>query len=232
MAAPVLNYADARARFPGVRAMIARCEMLLWVKIGLMLAGGALLGLILPLGLAHFLYAIAMPLAGFRPLDRLLLFATCLVCVNVLLFWLELRSRGEFLNDAIKGEGGGSDYWRTSSRGEWEVKQYTWAWILYLEYLLTGPRLMVSAVRRWQERRSIGRVDIERAAQVVWTLQAHDGGISTTALLLNGEPMSRLRPVLRFLQLHDWIDLGDKGRRVWLLSEARKTLMEKTPAGR
>ena len=152
------------------------------------------------------------------------LFSLSCLCVLPLLYWLELRTRGNFLTDELRAQGhsieeGVRTLW--SSRGE--LRQTGALYAMYVEIFLFGPRMTIDAVRRLTARLRVGRPPIPRAAEILMFLSIADGGVAVHGLS-RGESPEELRRTLTYLRLHDWIDVGDHGRRAWLLSTARRRL--------
>lgn len=203
------------------RALTAR-EGIFWFKITAMLGVGGLasfLGPIVVTAIARKLCAaLEYPVSG-----MVLLNLSCLT-VLPLLYWLEIRTRGSFLSEELQAQGTtGADLYRSSSLGEWELRRTAVVYAVYIEVFLYGPRMTLDALRQLRRRIQSRRPAIPRAAEIVMFLAAADGGVDVERLPWMETP-GQLRRTLSYLQLHDWIDLGDHGRRVWLLSMARRRL--------
>lgn len=149
----------------------------------------------------------------------------CLVMVP-LLYRLELRTAGDDLGEAADGAEvtPSSGYCLVPGPGRAVLAVATVAAnpravsAGVIEFFLTGPRMVVSAVRQLRAVRHIRNADVAR-----------DRGTATTNLLNKDEQIADLVPTIAYLVFHRWIGARDGWQHVWLFSEARRTL---TPAGR
>lgn len=146
------------------------------------------------------------------------------------LYLLEIRTSGNFLSERVEdltplppiargiftiGQFGAIAALATNPRA---------TSTLATEIFLFGPRLVVEAVRQLRLRRYARGADLKRAASILSTLsQLHDG-IPTEDLLRRNESPQTLAPALTYLAFHDWIGVGNRGAKVWLLTEARRVI--------
>lgn len=147
-----------------------------------------------------------------------------------LLFVLEIRSRGRFLDDeaaalAMDHAPLYKDGPVVHSRSEWVYRGDRAAWIFYLELFLLGPRLLLGAWHQQREILRLRRVNHAVAARIVSHLLENEDGILTGALMRGGEAPEEFNRALAYLELHDWIGVGRRKDRVWLLSDARRRLV-------
>jgi hypothetical protein len=197
-------------------------EGMFWIKVVGMLGVGAPASFVGPLvvtSIARKLCdALEYPVSGLTLLN--------LSCLTVLplLYWVEARTRGNFLAEELQAQGTtGEDVYRTSSYGEWELRRTAVVYAVYIEVFLYGPRMVIGGLRRLRARARLRGPAIHRAAEIVMFLAVVDGGVSVESLRRSESPRE-LRQTLLYLQLHEWVDRGDRGRRVWLLSTARRRL--------
>lgn len=94
----------------------------------------------------------------------------------------------------------------------------------FVEVFLFGPRMVLSAIRQRRVRRSFGRVDFDRAVELVRLLGSVDGGVDLPVVLRRGETLDNLLPTLAYLVFHQWIGVRGAWERAWLTSEARESL--------
>jgi hypothetical protein len=85
---------------------------------------------------------------------------------------------------------------------------------------------------RLRARLKFGRPEPGRAAELVLHLYEADGGVEVAELLRPEESPEGLMSALRFLQLHDAVDFGEAGMRVWLCSPMKTRIAEALSAGR
>lgn len=154
------------------------------------------------------------------------------------LFRLEIRSRGKFLNETIE---------EAATYDSDVMGRLTAVTLLYgagwgalgalganpglatagfVEFFLSGLRLVLFGLRTNRESRSGKTVDRERAAEVVAFLLGRQDGVEPRALLKSGERMAELSPVLLWLAGQGWLGVVATGDRVFLYSEARRELLK------
>jgi len=138
--------------------------------------------------------------------------------VAPLLFWWEQRTRGRWFEDEVRAQGTTlAELWQCSSRGEWELRTTAAGGAAVCEVLLWGPRMILAARDRWRDRNACAV--ITEAVAMIHYLRHFDGGIEVREL-----PSIRRGPVLRYLVSRDWVGVSKKCDRVWLLTDARRTL--------
>lgn len=197
-------------------------EFMFWMKVSAMLPLGVFASLLGPIVVASIadgvLEALKVPVNG-----GLLLLLSFLM-VLPLLYLVELRTRGSFLSEELRAQGTtGEDLFRSSSSGEMEFRRTAVVYAVWIEVFLYGPRMVIDAVHQLTARVRLGNPPIHRAAEIVMFLASLDSGINVENLR-RMESVDDLRRTLYYLRLHEWIDLGDHGRRVWLLSTAKRRL--------
>jgi hypothetical protein len=146
-------------------------------------------------------------------------FVVAAIGVIPLLLWLERRSRGEFVSDALQGE---SSPWAASSRGEWEMQQAKLAWVLYTEVALLGPRLIWNVVDTISGRAKSDLPLRVVASEIVLEMLAIDEGISPRQLVRSNRPASQVVAALNLLRQCDWIGMSRQRDRIWLSSAIRQ----------
>ena len=87
-----------------------------------------------------------------------------------------------------------------------------------------GPRLVLWGISQLRGRSAFGTMQHERLAAALLTLIEADGGVSPAKLLLPGESADALEPMLGSLLYFELADIGKKGDRVWVTTEAKKKL--------
>jgi hypothetical protein len=183
-----------------------------------MLALGAAALLIGPALIASFLIGLKSRLHLATAIDWGACFAIAFAAMVPLLFWMELRTRGRWFEDEMRSQGTTpADLWQCSSRGEWELRTTAAGWAAMMEILLWGPRMVLGARERF--RASVPTAVMADATAVINYLRHFDDGIPTAEL-----PIHRPAAALRYLVSRDWAGVSKRGDRVWLLSEARRTL--------
>ena len=145
-----------------------------------------------------------------------------LLCMAPLLFWEERRSRGGYLADRVTDFSPGA-----SSGGEYDVQNVQAAAAVYTDMLLWGPRAILAGVATLRGEQQVQRTDrYDRAAIVIRRLLQDDNALLVGQLLQPGEKMDDLRPTLRWLDHHDYIGNSSDGQRVWLSTDARKSMVD------
>lgn len=151
------------------------------------------------------------------------------------LFRLELRTRGEYLQGALAEADPSAEAMppllsigATNAYAIHAISavalQPSVAAAGFVEFFLSGPRLVLYAVRRRRERGAEKEVDIRRAAEVVALMLTRAGGLEPVALLRPGERMPELVPVLQWLAANAFIGVTETGSTVYLFTEARRQL--------
>lgn len=153
-------------------------------------------------------------------------------------FRLEIRSRGKFLDETL-AEAAAHDS-DVMGRLTSVTMLYGAGWGLlgslgadpglttagFVEFFLSGPRLVLWGLRTIRAGRSGGVIDWGRAAKVVAFLLSRQDGVEPAALLTGGERMAELSPVLLWLAGQGWLGVVATGDRVFLYSESRRVLTE------
>jgi hypothetical protein len=147
-----------------------------------------------------------------------------------LLFRLERRTRGNYLTDTVADVGptpavlsplGGPGMdllgWfgpsgRVRASG-------------LVELFLFGPRLILDTLDRMRARRALHDIDRVRCAQALLRLLSSDPHTPAASLLDPGQSIDDILPILRYLYFHDWIGVSADLQRIWILSDARRTLV-------
>lgn len=150
-----------------------------------------------------------------------LLALTSLVVVP-LLFWLEHRSRGSFLSDAMQGE---TSPLQATSYGEYALGRERFGWIAWTEIALLGPRLCLEVLRSTAAEKPVGSHTRTVAAQIVVELLEAGEGLEVRRVLRPDGPVADVRPAIAYLVARDWIGLSRQRDRLWLLSQRRQRLV-------
>ncbi len=233
MPGPVLDYSASptRARHLTARALLQRYDTSGRLKAAGVLGIGAVSSFIGPAILAAFARMILFRFEYFGGPSWLLMFNLAWIILTPLLLFAEWRTRGQFLMDEMRAQGYGGDL-STGSRGEWELRANTAFAAFFIEAMLFAPRLIISAVSQLRARSALGKVDLDRAAELLLRLLLTGESVETDSLRKPSESADSFRVALRFLHFYDWIDLGQKGDRVWMLTTARETLSAAVAAAR
>lgn len=210
-------------------ARLKRQDLLFRVKVAAMFLCGIPLSLVGPLVLGTIFW-MALRLWGFG-FDWSLCFWAAAVVVIPLLYRLEARTGGSFLSQAAE------DMSPTGPLPPIAMLNFGGVGMLgaalanprasaagLTDVFLFGPRMVVSAWRQVRVRRLSAGLDLGRAAAAIQALAAVNAGIPTDQLLATGESQQALSRVLAFLVFFDWIGIAHDGAKVWLLTQARKSL--------
>lgn len=207
--------------------ILARRERRHVFKTVAMLLFGLPLSLLGPLVVATMLW---LPLwCGFRWLSfaQGVLWLDIFVALTVImipsLFWMEIRSPETYQADLSGPAPRPGRVLTCPSIGVFMVNPRTASTAL-VEFFVIGPRLVVSGLHQRKLARSVRLDDRTRAAAILERLSRRDDGIDTKHLLRERETLDTIQPALAHLLYHQWIGVGEKWQRVWLLSEARQTL--------
>lgn len=198
-------------------------EGFFWIHILLTACAGLVVAYVGPLLAASLLFAILGRLGVPLPRnDSWLVLFTAAGLLGIL-FWYERRTRGQFLNQSIEDH---RDWFhgRASSYGEFEARYQIASFMIVVELLLWGPRMLLSALDRSRTRQALRHVSLTRAAEIIADLQRADGGVLIRNLQRPNESLEELRGTLGYLSLFDWIGASKDGTRTWLLTDARKRL--------
>ncbi len=91
--------------------------------------------------------------------------------------------------------------------------------------VFAGPRRVYEAWQLAQEHKAFGAAQRQRAAQILQDLSRQPKGIPWLDLRREDEPLPELLTVLGYLKTADWVGLGTDGKKIWMLSDARKAAM-------
>ena len=188
-------------------------EQLRFARITLLFLLGIPLSFVAPAAIA-FLVA--------RDSHWLDVFLISTVVVIPLLYWYERRTRGEFAMDALRSWSGGLA--SASSYGEHEMNRAAGEWILSVEILLFGPRLVMTAAQDLRERARLKQVPLVQVAHTLHRLVQSDHGMEPAALAAATDDIRGTLDAILYLVFHEWIDISKDRRRVWALSHSRKVL--------
>ena len=135
-----------------------------------------------------------------------------------LLFWLESRSRTQWLRDEVSDE--------SVTIGEALLAPARTATAsgvsgALLEIFLPPVRMVLAA--RERSRTPIAAATLHDAAATLGFLRHFDSGVSVADL-----PTVQPLRVLCYLVSRDWVGVSKDGRRVWLLTDSRKALEQPT----
>lgn len=147
-----------------------------------------------------------------------LIFAAILI---PLLMWLERRTRGEFLADAMRGQ---SNPLSASSYGEFCLERDRVTWFVHTEIALLGPRLVWNFID-WMRGKPL--VDAEtriEAVRIVAALYANDAARPIAELITPVHPRAAVARAIRYLMGKQWVDISARRDRVWLSSRVRQRL--------
>lgn len=217
--------AKRRAR---VGALLLTRESLFHLKLGWLFVGGMLLSMVGPLLVASFLYFQSLRAhAAFPRWDWLSYFNLCCgVMIPALLLVAHRGHENPFMDDLTEFDA------KSSSYGEWSMRQDVATLAFWAGLFLIGPGMLLGGWDRLRARMKFGRPEPGRAAELVLHLYEADGGVDVAELLRPEESPEGLVSALRYLQLHDVVDFGEAGTRVWLCSPMKRRIAEALRAGR
>jgi hypothetical protein len=136
-----------------------------------------------------------------------------------LLFLMEWMTRGAFMDDAVDGIGGADNM--SASFGHRQMSSLA----LVTEISLWGPRIIITAARRFTAASRLGRNPQPAAAAVLAVLLRRDDGTpSASVLTQSGLSADDFGDALAYLTFHEWIDISKDGAVVWICTAARKRL--------
>jgi hypothetical protein len=138
-----------------------------------------------------------------------------------ILMWLERRTRGEFLVDAMRGQ---SDPLSASSYGEFCLEQDTVIFKVYTEIALLGPRLVWNFIDWMRGKPLVDATTRIEAARIVAALFASDAACPIAGLIAPEHPRAAVARAIRYLLGKEWIDLSARRDRIWLSSRVRQRL--------
>lgn len=142
-----------------------------------------------------------------------------------LAYFLEWRTRGEWLVDSLRAVGPSSPY-SASTKGQNRARSAT----LFMEILLFVPRTLFNALATMGAYRRVGHADRGRAAALLADLLEKNQGVPTHTLQRRDEPELAFSTAVVFLLQHDWIGSSEYGDRLWALTDAKKEIEERAAA--
>jgi hypothetical protein len=149
------------------------------------------------------------------------------LAVVPLMFWLDHRTRGRFMSEAVEGE---TNPYRASSYGEYEFGTTKLAWMAYVELALTGPRLVREAIDYVRGRPVGSPATRAAAARLVVDLLAAGEGRNLRSLVRPARPPAEVERSVAYLLARDWVGVSSRRDRVWLLSATRDRLAARLSA--
>jgi hypothetical protein len=147
----------------------------------------------------------------------------CLIMIP-LLFFIEIRNRGDFYFDEARFYHSPGETFSTSLHYTTGGPSDMEAGLAFVEVLLFAPRQILSAISDIKQRKAIGSEELHRASEIVLALQIADGGVALEKLSRAEDSPDSFPRILRYLQFYDWIDISKKADRAWLCSDAKKWL--------
>jgi hypothetical protein len=218
-----------------ITALLRRQDQRLRLKAAAQIAFGIPLTLIGPALLATA-FRFAARSIGNLDVPWFWAFGALLIILVPLLFRLELRTAGRFLDGALRESPPTGSLFSSMPGTYVALGGLALAPVLanprsfsasVTEVFLCGPRLVITAFRQRRVRRRLGSVDFRRAARLVAELGSRSEGLELSVLPKAGEQLNGLLPVLNWLVFLGWIGVGQQVPRVYLYSEARDTLTGK-----
>lgn len=208
--ANVLDYRSASsARVQRVLAELSKSEKVGAAKLATKLLIGIPLTLIAPAFVALFACAIMYRHGRHMP-SIVLMFIGVTAVVVPLLMLFERLSNGQFFANRVS---------------EYDVPGPWMAWIGYVEFALTGPRLL------WEVfdalRGGVGPMDQQLrvvAAEIVVEMLDAGEGKTIRALVRADRPRTDVERATNYLVKRDWAGISSRRDRVWLASSARERL--------
>ncbi|NOT00924.1 MAG: hypothetical protein HOP29_09870 [Phycisphaerales bacterium] len=220
--------------FDFIADRLRRRERLHEMQAAAMLILGVPLSLLGPFVLACIFWLAVWQLAPHWNASWLVMFAALCVIVIPLLYRQEFRVGDAYYDDVLRETEvyGGSPGALIATPGM--AKGIVAAAVIaanprafsagFVEVFLTGPRLVVDALRRRRVRGEVHECDFRRAVEMVRLLHSLDGGIDTEKTLHRGERIDDLIPTLAYLVFYRWIGVRGQWTRIWLTSHGRESL--------
>ncbi len=94
----------------------------------------------------------------------------------------------------------------------------------FVDIFLTGPRFVLDALDKLRNANRVRGINLDRAAEIVATLNRADSGIPVEQLRRPNDAQGQLGGALAYLLFYEWIGISKNADRVWLESAARKRL--------
>ena len=197
-----------------VAQLIAQRERGYQAAAWTMLIIGSIGCLVAPILLASLATAIeSMVHSGWR-LGWWPCFGLASLAVVPLLFWLDARSRTQWLSNEASDE---SVTIGQALLAPARTATASGAWGALLEIALPSVRMVLAARERSQTH--VAAATLHDAAATLGFLRHFDSGVGVEEL-----PTVKPLRVLCYLVSRDWVGVSKDGRRVWLLSESRKAI--------
>jgi hypothetical protein len=215
-----------------IGALLGRRDRLLRMKVSAQIVCGVPLTLIGPAVLATIFWFAARSI-GHIHISWFWVFGTLLIILVPMLFHLECRTGGRFLDGALRESPPTGSLFSSMPGTYVALGGLAWAPVLanprtfsasFTEVFLCGPRLLIAARRQRRVRRGLGIVDVRRAARLVADLASRSEGLDLSVLPKGVEQLNELLPVLNWLAYLGWVGIGQQVPRVYLYSEVRDTL--------
>ena len=216
---------------------LRRREKIAQVKIWAMFIFGVPLTLVGPLTIATILWLASLSARQGWDIHWSWLFGTLAVVMIPLLYRLELRTGGEYY-DTVMSQTEVYAPSGTLTHGSSVGGRIVALPVLainarpvaaqFVEVFLLGPRLVLGAIRQRRIRRALVRVDFDRAVEIVRFLGSVDGGVDLPVVLRSGETLAGLLDTFAYLVFYHWIGVRGAWERIWLTSEARRSLSSAT----
>lgn len=220
----------------GIDEKLCRRERLRAWKAGAMIVFGIPLLFVGPAVLASLFYLpayyVARELFSSDGPGWLTLFVVLTIITIPLLIRLELRTRGDFLADALPS----ADVYQTHTMGgvgtfggEMAASGAILAnprgtSSLFVEVFLFGPRILIGGLRDVRLARRVRMHDRTPVCQLVaWLLTRETGMDTNEAMTKSGSAYAHAH-VLAYLVFYEWAGVAEDGSRVWLYSDARRSL--------
>jgi hypothetical protein len=146
------------------------------------------------------------------------LFWFCLIIATPLLFLLEISTRGKFAEEAV------AEADNVDPRVSFMAGTSGAEFVIVMIFSLLGPGLILGAYRRLRGQLQHRGAPIDRCAEVAGHLLLADVGIDLLSLKKPGESTVELLTVVEYLVHYDWAGLAHDGKRVWILTDAKKPL--------
>lgn len=147
-----------------------------------------------------------------------LLLLACAMVMGTLLAWSAYRWKGLRLEEEARVW----DTGRASSRGEWELRRRGLELAFLLDVFHWPFIQLFAAVEDLKKLQVAAKAEPGAVRSVLIALLCSRTGMEIEALL----PEGRKSAVGVYLDLHDWAGYSQDGKKVWLLSEARKRVEE------
>lgn len=200
-------------------------------RIALHIAVGVPCLLIGPIILSSIYFALAVMWFGAYASWSLIFWGSIVVLVP-LLFWTERRTHGNYFSDTVREAN--PDGTRSVSYAALGSVGMLAAFIAnprlsasgFVELFLFGPRMILEAVASLQRVRALRGVHRGRAADLLADLLGRPSGTDMEQVLHEGESVESLLPCIAYLLYYEWIDISTTRDRIWVLSDARVSLLQ------